>query len=229
MASPILSKPPMELTDIKAILQHPDSQERLKGIVALKEYEPEVAGPLLLSRKDDPEFLVRSFVAMGLGRKRSDQGYATLKTMIAHDPDANVQAEACNSLAMYGEAAVPCLVETFHRSGHWLVRRSILAAMIDLNHPAAMLEICLAALADSDLTVINAGIDHLGILHDAEEADAALDAILAHKSADSWYTRMHVAYALKKFDQEAARAALIELRQDPHHKVVAAALEGLLP
>ena len=59
--------------------------------------------------------------------------------------------------------------------------------------------------------------------------DALPISILPFKTAESWYTRMHVAYGLKRFDHPTAQAALIELRQDKHHKVVAAALEGLLP
>ena len=219
----------MELSEIQAILEHPNSQKRLKGIVALKDYDAETASPLLLSKKDDPEFLVRSFVAMGLGRKRSVTGFETLLTMIDSDPDANVRAEASNSLAMYGESSIPHLVETFHSNSNWLIRRSILAAMIDLKSPTHMLEICLVAIGDSDITVINAGIDHLSTLADTDQAAAALAAILPLKTAENWYTRMHVAYALKRFDAPEAKEALVGLRQDPHHKVVAAALEGLLP
>ncbi len=219
----------MELSEIKAILEHADAQERLKGIVALKDYDANIASPLLLSKKDDSAFLVRSFVAMGLGRKRNDAGFAALLAMIEHDADPNVQAEAANSLAMYGVVSIPHLVKTFHSNSNWLVRRSILAAMIDLNSPPHMLEICLAAIRDADLTVINAGVDHLSTLADTEQADAALAAILPLKTAENWYTRMHVAYALKQFDAPAAHDALIELRQDKQHKVVAAALEGLVP
>ena len=219
----------MDIAEIKALLANSDSQQRRKGIVALRDYDTDVASPLLLAKQDDPEFTVRSFVAMGLGRKRSDAGFAALLTMLDADPDANVRAEASNSLAMYGDDAIPHLVSTFHTSQNWLIRRSILAAMIDLHSPGHMLEICLAALTDKDMTVVNAGIDHLTTLVDTEQSGAALAAILPLKTAESWYTRMHVAAALKRFDHPDAQAALIELRQDPHHKVVAAALEGLLP
>ncbi|NEQ48752.1 MAG: HEAT repeat domain-containing protein [Leptolyngbya sp. SIO3F4] len=219
----------MEISEIQTILQDANSQQRLKGIVALKDYEADIASPLLLSKIDDPEFLVRSFVAMGLGRKRSDAGFQALLDMIENDSDANVQAEASNSLAMYGPDSTPHLVATFHSNQNWLVRRSILAAMIDLDSPAHMLEICLVAINDPDITVINAGIDHLSTLTNTNQADAALAAILPLKAAENWYTRMHVAYALKRFDAPAAKEALIELRQDKQHKVVAAALEGLVP
>lgn len=220
---------PMDIAEIKALLTNSDSQQRRKGIVALRDYDTDVASPLLITKQDDPEFTVRSFVAMGLGRKRSDAGFAALLAMIDTDPDANVRAEASNSLAMYGNAAIPHLVTIFHASDHWLIRRSILAAMIDLHSPEPMLDICLAAIQDPDITVVNAGIDHLTTLVDTEQSEAALEAILPFKTADSWYTRMHVAAALKRFDHPAAQATLIELRQDKHHKVVAAALEGLVP
>ncbi|MBE9068072.1 HEAT repeat domain-containing protein [Leptolyngbya cf. ectocarpi LEGE 11479] len=218
----------MELSDIKHVLEHSDSQERLKGIVALKDYDADIASPLLLGKTNDAAFLVRSFVAMGLGRKRSDAGFAALLNMMNTDPDNNVQAEAANSLAMYGDTATLHLVNTFHANHHWLVRRSILAAMIDLNSPVHMLDICLTAIKDTDLTLINAGVDHLSTLAKTDQAEAALAAILSLKTAENWYTRMHVAYALKCFNAPAAKDASLELRQDQHHKVVAAALEGLV-
>ena len=49
----------------------------------------------------DPEFLVRSFVAMGLGNKRSDESYAALLNLMQFDKDPNVRAEASNSLSKY--------------------------------------------------------------------------------------------------------------------------------
>jgi hypothetical protein len=41
--------------------------------------------------------------------------------------------------------------------------------------------------------------------------------------------RQHVAYALKSFDRPSAKDLLTQLRQDSDHRVVAAALEDLLP
>ncbi|MEL6136969.1 MAG: HEAT repeat domain-containing protein [Cyanobacteria bacterium J06626_23] len=219
----------MTISEIRELLNHPDSTQRQKGILALKDYDANIAIPLLLSKQNDPEFLVRSFVAMGLGRKRSEAAFAALLTMIETDSDTNVQAEATNSLSMYGEAAVPVLVRTFDQNGNWLVRRSILAAMLDLDAPVELLEICLKATQDDDMTVVQAGIDVLSTLTGTEQVAAALDAILAFAEDDNWRTRMQVAYSLKRFDQDAARQALIKLRQDDHHRVVAAALEGLLP
>ena len=219
----------MNIAEIQALLNHSDSTRRQKGILALKDYDAETAIPLLLSHKDDPEFLVRSFVAMGLGRKQSADAFTALLKMVEADRDANVQAEAANSLAMYGKMAVTPLVRAFYRTENWLVRRSILAAMLDLDAPAEMLNICLEAIKDEDMTVVQAALDVLSTLVGTEQEDAALETVLAFAGDDNWRTRMQVAYSLKRFDRESARQALIALRHDGHHKVVAAALEGLLP
>ncbi|MGB7442395.1 MAG: HEAT repeat domain-containing protein, partial [Coleofasciculaceae cyanobacterium] len=117
----------MEISQIETLLNSSDSQERLKAITELRSYDSEIAVPLLLNRLQDPEFLVRSFVAMGLGRKQSEESYAALLKLMQFDRDPNVRAEAANSLSMYGEEAVLHLVKTFQQDQHWLVRRSILA------------------------------------------------------------------------------------------------------
>jgi len=41
-------------------------------------------------------------------------------------------------------------------------------------------------------------------------------------------TRIRVAYALKHFPEESAKAGLAELRQDAHHWVVGATMEDLV-
>ncbi|MEO0853122.1 MAG: HEAT repeat domain-containing protein, partial [Cyanobacteria bacterium J06648_11] len=100
----------MDIRQIETSLQSENSQDRLRAITALRGFEPEVAVPLLLDRLDDSEFMVRSFVAMGLGRKRSPQAYDALLQLLQADPDPNVRAEAANSLALYGEPSLPHLV-----------------------------------------------------------------------------------------------------------------------
>ncbi|NJN23969.1 MAG: HEAT repeat domain-containing protein, partial [Acaryochloridaceae cyanobacterium RL_2_7] len=108
----------MELTEIKAKIVSEDPQDRMKAITALKDFGPEVAVPLLLQRKDDSEFMIRSFVAMGLGHKRSDESYETLIDIVRTDKDPNVRSEAANSLGKYGEKAIPILLEAFHKNNH---------------------------------------------------------------------------------------------------------------
>jgi len=219
----------MDIADIKDLLSNEDPQLRLRGLVALKDHDSEAAVPLLIGQRQDEAFLVRSFVAMGLGRKRSEAAYATLLEMLPMESDHNVQAEIANSLGLYGNRAVGRLMQLFHENTNWLVRRSILAILPEMECPQELLEIALVALQDPDETIAQAGISTLGMLADTEQAQAALTALLPMVEADSWRSRMYLAYALKLFDAKAAKDALIRLRQDSHHKVVAAALENLLP
>ena len=57
----------MDLQQIQIYLQSDNPQDRMKGITALRNHEPEDVVPLLKQRIHDQEFMVRSFVAMGLG------------------------------------------------------------------------------------------------------------------------------------------------------------------
>ncbi|NEO01913.1 MAG: HEAT repeat domain-containing protein, partial [Moorea sp. SIO3I7] len=57
----------MDIRQIEISLKSPNAQDRLRALTALREYGSDVAVPLLTSKLKDPEFLVRSFVAMGLG------------------------------------------------------------------------------------------------------------------------------------------------------------------
>ncbi len=218
----------MDIPDIKDLLKSEDPQLRLRGLVALKEYDADAAVPLLIEQRQDEAFLVRSFVAMGLGRKRNEAAYSALLEMLPAESDQNVKAEIANSLGLYGNQSVDCLVCLFHENENWLVRRSILAIMPEMSCPQQLLEIALIAMKDTDETIAQAGISTLGMLADTEQSEAALAALLPVLGWENWRSRMYLAYALKSFEDAAARDALTKLRQDKHHKVVAAALENLL-
>ena len=126
-----------------------------------------------------------------------------LETLLRSDADANVRAEAANSLASYGvDRAWPLLRAAFMADDAWLVRCSILSALaeqpqIDLGW---LLELASAAITDADGTVRVSGAEILGRI------------------------------VLEGSDQpigEQARALLLPLQQDSDHRVVAAALNGL--
>ena len=218
----------MDISEIKVSLNSSNSQDRLKALTALREYEPDVVVPLLKSKLRDPEFLVRSFVAMGLGRKQRADAFEALLEMVKNDGDYNVRAEAANSLSLYGQAAIPYLVEAFRANDHWLIRRSIIAALMELSDPEALFEVSLIALNDQDLTVQESGIDCLGFLASSSKRAEALQELLLRVNADWWRVRLRVAKALRPFDAPEAKAALQQLRQDEDHRVVGAAMEALL-
>ncbi|MEM7725073.1 MAG: HEAT repeat domain-containing protein [Cyanobacteria bacterium P01_A01_bin.45] len=219
----------MEIQQIQTDLENPDYQYRLKAIAALKDYDPQVAVPLLKSKIHDSEFLVRSFVAMGLGKQKTSESFAALIQIMKFDDTPNVRAEAANSLSLFGKVSVSHLVATFHQDDHWIVQRSIMGALVDMDSPQELLEVCQEALRGEDATVAEAAVDTIAVLANTTQRDAALSIILSLVNNNSWCMRMHVAYALKKFDVPESKEALRILREDSHHKVIAAALEDLLP
>ncbi len=219
----------MELHQIETDLQNSDFQYRLRAIAALKDYPSEIAVPFLTYHVQDPEFLVRSFVARELGRQQTSESFAALLQIIKLDNTPNVRAEAANSLALFGRVAASHLVQTFFIDNHWLVRRSILPALAELGCPEELLEVCVKALEGEDLNVQEEAIDALVTLKDSRQHEAALAYILSMKDAVSEGTRIRVAYALKHFPEERAKAGLAQLRQDAHHRVVGAIMEDLIP
>ncbi len=218
----------MEIHKIQAELKNPDFQYRLKAIAALDNYESEVAVPLLRSKLHDSEFLVRSFVARGLGNQQSAESFAALMQIMKFDDTPNVRAEAANSLSLFGRVAVSHLVMAFYQDDHWLVRRSLLAAIAEMDCPEELFDICVQGLKDEDFTVQESSVDGLGLLANSNQHLAALSQILTLVNVESWRMRVRVSYALKRFDEPEAKAALNQLRQDEDHRVVGAALEDLL-
>jgi HEAT repeat protein len=216
----------MEIEQIKEYLDSPDPQNRLKALTELRNYDTDIVVPLLKSKINDKEFLVRSFVAMGLGKKQNAESFAALLELVKFDRDPNVRAEASNSLSLFGQVAASHLVLTFDRDDHWLVRRSILAALVELNCPEELFEVCLSGLSGEDLTVKDASIDCFGYLANTSKRDAALTQLLSLVDDESWHTRMRVAKALTRFNESQAKEALTKLREDPDHRVVGAVLES---
>ncbi|NEP58219.1 MAG: HEAT repeat domain-containing protein [Symploca sp. SIO2G7] len=218
----------MDIHQIEVALNSPDSNDRLKALTELRNYNPEVAVPLLTSKLQDPEFVVRSFVAMGLGKKQTEASFSALLDLMKWDRDPNVRAEAANSLSLFGQMAASHLIQAFQQDEHWLLRRSILAALIDMECPEALFDVCICGLVDKDLTVKGAAIDGLGFLTGSVKHNDALQQLLALTDSEQWRIRWRVARALRRFDDSQARDALNRLKQDEDHRVVGAALESLL-
>jgi HEAT repeat protein len=217
----------MDLTEIEAQLDNPDFQYRLKAISAMRNYAPDIAVPILVGKLHDPEFLVRSFVARELGKQQTAESFAALLEMLKLDNTPNVRAEAANSLSLFGQVSISHLVAAFCQDDHWLLRRSILAAFEELDCPAETIEICTEALKGTDVSVQEGAIDALGSLVGSTHHKAVLEQLISLAQSPSPQLRTRVTVALQKFDDPQAQQALLELRQDTHHQVVAATLEDL--
>ncbi len=218
----------MNINQIRVHLGSSDPQNRMKAITELRHHEPETVVPLLQTCLDDPEVIVRSFVAMGLGYKRTPEGFEALVKLVHQDADYNVRAEAANALGRYGEAALPHLLRVFYETDHWLVQLSILPVLAELDCPEQLLEVCVSVLKGADQAVKEAAIAQLCLFADTPFQDQALQQLLPLAAAPDWATRRQVALALCQFQDPQAEAALAELRQDADHRVVGAVMERLL-
>jgi HEAT repeat protein len=218
----------MDIDLIKNYLEDSDPQKRMKAILELRNYNADVAVPLLIAQMNDNEFLVRSFVAMGLGRKQNAESFARLLEMMKFDRDPNVRAEAANSLSYYGEVSASHLLLMFEQDDHWLIRRSILAALAELKCSVELLEVALLGIAGEDSSVREASIECLAALSSTEKQEPALEKLLSLVDDESWRIRAKVAQALGTFADPKAKEALVQLKEDTDHRVVGAVLDSLV-
>jgi HEAT repeat protein len=201
-----MSDVPADLEAVRLAIASGDPSRAMPALAGLREVSEEQATPLLLLGLEQETFIIRSLACAGLGVKRSEAGWQALEARLGGDGDANVRAEAANALASYGvERSWPLLLQAFRADNQWLVRCSILSALAEQQamRPDWLLELGRLAIADADGTVRVGGAEVLGRLV-AESPDGLGPAA-------------------------EARAALQRLQQDPDHRVVAAALNGLQP
>jgi HEAT repeat protein len=217
----------MNIPDIEANLASPDPQERMRGLTALRHYDADVAVPLLTSRREDGEVIVRSFVAAGLGYKQNSDAFETLAAMLETELDPNVRAEVASALTKYGKAAIPYVVSAFYEYPDWLMRMSIILALTDMDSPQELFQLCLAAFVDPNPTVRETGVQCLAFLAGSSVEAEALSYLLEFASSEDWQVRRQTAIALRRFTNPKATAVLSQLRQDQDYRVVSAVLEGV--
>ena len=206
---PILHPVPSPDDPRRAAIASGDPSRAMPALAALRMVPDEEAIPLLLLGLEQETFMIRSLACAGLGVKRSEEGWQALVRALQDDADANVRAEAANALVSHSlQRAWPLLRAAFEADGQWLVRCSILSAVAEHQELGApeLLELSRMAIADGDGTVRVGGAEILGrLVREAEAADSAA-------VSDA---------------REQARALLARLHDDPDHRVVAAALNGL--
>jgi HEAT repeat protein len=218
----------MQLDEVKALLDSENPQKRMSAITALRSYEEAIAVPLLANQLDDPEFIIRSFAAIGLGHKRTPEGFAVLVNVLEGDRDPNVRSEAANSLSRYGQQALPYLMKAAEVDDHWLVLLSILPVVAEFDCPNDLYTLCTTTLEHADPVVQCLGLEHLGYLKGSQKHEDALELLLIWAESENWMLRKQVALTLRQFDGLFSQNALLRLRQDEDYRVVAATLEGLL-
>ena len=194
-----MTNPSPDLAALREAILCGDPSRAMPALVVLREVPVEQAVPLLLIGLEQSMFMVRSLSCAGLGVKQNEAGWQALVAAMQRDEDANVRAEAANSLVSHSlERAWPLLRDGFAADQQWLVRCSILSALAEQPaiDPAWLLELAAMAITDADGTVRVGGAEILARL--VREQGAA-----------------------------EARVLLQQLQADPDHRVVAAALNGL--
>ena len=194
-----MTNPSPDLAALREAILCGDPSRAMPALVGLREVPVEQAVPLLLLGLEQSMFMVRSLSCAGLGVKQNEAGWQALVAAMQGDEDANVRAEAANSLVSQSlERAWPLLRDGFAADQQWLVRCSILSALAEQPaiDPAWLLELASMAITDADGTVRVGGAEILARL--VREQGAA-----------------------------EARVLLQQLQADPDHRVVAAALNGL--
>ena len=194
-----MSNPSPDLSALREAILCGDPTRAMPALVGLRGVAVEQAVPLLLLGLEQSMFMVRSLSCAGLGVKQNEAGWQALVAAMQGDEDANVRAEAANSLVSHClERAWPLLRDVFASDQQWLVRCSILSALAEQPaiDPAWLLELASMAITDADGTVRVGGAEILARL--VREQGAA-----------------------------EARVLLQQLQADPDHRVVAAALNGL--
>jgi len=194
-----MTNPSPDLAALREAILCGDPSRAMPALVGLREVPVEQAVPLLLLGLEQSMFMVRSLSCAGLGVKQNEAGWQALVAAMQGDEDANVRAEAANSLVSHClERAWPLLRDVFAADQQWLVRCSILSALAEQPaiDPAWLLELASMAITDADGTVRVGGAEILARL--VREQSAA-----------------------------EARVLLQQLQGDSDHRVVAAALNGL--
>lgn len=194
-----MNTPSPDLAALREAIASGDPSRAMPALAGLRQMPVEEAVPLLLLGLEQEVFMVRSLSCAGLGVKQNEAGWQALVAAMQGDEDANVRAEAANSLVSHClERAWPLLRDVFAADQQWLVRCSILSALAEQPaiDPAWLLELASMAITDADGTVRVGGAEILARLV-REQGDAE------------------------------ARVLLQQLQADPDHRVVAAALNGL--
>lgn len=174
------------------------------------------------------DFSLRRWVAMGFGNHLTDASFEALKTFALQEADANVVSEAANSLFNFGDRALPVLQDLFQKHDHWLVLQTILSLFLESHRDDLLWAIASEAINDSHQTVKETAILALGHLLKGEFNAQAFERLSELSESPVWRTRWRVAIALQHGPTDQVQPLLSQLKQDEHHRVVAAAMDVLV-
>ena len=213
------------LEQLKLDLRNNNIYQRQLALNDLATIPSGSALPILRELLESQDFALRRVAVMSLGNYTTEETFELLTHILATEKDANVLAEAANSLFEFGDRAIEPLRQLFIDSDNWLIRQTIISIFVDSNNPDVLLQIANLAIADKDQTTKETGILALSRLLNTDLKQQALDIFEILSKAKYWRTRWRTAIALTASQDFQARELLNKLQKDEHYRVVAAALE----
>jgi HEAT repeat protein len=215
------------LAELEQLLRSPALNIRIAALNELAQVESAIVVPMLERLAEDPDFLYRRLAVMGLGNHPVPESMQVLERLLAAEEDANVVAEAANSLMEFGEEGVLQLARLFMRNDHWLVRQTILGVMMDGERSSQLLDVVRAGLVDPVVTTRETAILSLGKFVDSDFQEEAILLLLDIAVSSAWRDRWRSATAMTRFNHDdRVKEMLGKLRSDENHYVVAAALDA---
>ncbi len=200
--------------------------ERKAALDRLATEAADEALPILQALAQRGDVFQRRLAMMGFANHPTETAFDTLTTLMQSEKDSNVLAEAANSLFEFGDRALPLLVDLFEANTDWLLRQTILALLMSTDDPATLVHIATLGLGDDTQTVRETAILALRQLWETDSQTQALALLVEQAKSDYWRDRWRAATALTGCPLPEAKALLIQLQQDTHHRVVAAALDA---
>jgi HEAT repeat protein len=216
---------PIDLEQIDRDLRGGAIDKQRAALDRLAKVPADLAIPLLAKLLGSNDFIQRRLAVMGLGNHRVEESFQLLVGVITSDLDPSVMGEAANVIVDFGDRAIPLLVNLFRQTDSWLVRQSIIPLLIDTNYHGELLTISEIAIADETQSVKEVGILALGYLLNSPVGDRSLALLLDLCKDPIWRNRWRATIALQSLQNPATKAAIAQLHQDEHFRVVAAALE----
>jgi HEAT repeat protein len=216
---------PDSIEQIEINLRSEALNQRKSALDQLASYSSDVAIPILQRLAKESDFGLRRLAMMGFGNHKTAASFQALQEIIEDDKDANVQAEAANSIFEFGDMAVAPIVKLFQKSDHWLVRQTVISLLVDTEYHEALFSVAQDALQDEAQTVKEVGILAMGQLLKSPLQDQVLEILAKLLESPNWRTRWRSVTALQHSQTPQVKDLIIQLQQDEHFRVVAAALE----
>jgi HEAT repeat protein len=216
-----------KLTELEQNLRAAGLYQRWAAMNELVTFPAQVSLPIFQRLLAEKDVGLRRLAVVGLGKNHNAETFQTLQTILDEGNDPIIVAEAANAIFEFGDVAIPLLQDLFVRSPHWLVRQTIISAMVETDRYEVILSVATIALTDETKAIRELGILALKRVLQSDLQASAL-AILASLAQDAdWQIRWCTAISLHGCPVPQARELIAQLQQDADFRVVAAALEGL--